>query len=105
MEPVRGVQSDESFRLLVEGVSDYAIFMLDTDGRIATWNPGAERIKQYKAEEIIGKSFTIFYPEEDVRAGKCDMELSQATRTGRFEDEGWRVRKDGTKFWANVVIS
>src|SRR5207248_3673936 len=82
---------------------EYAIFMLDPYGRVSSWNPGAERIKGYRADEIIGQHFSRFYPPED--AGKCDMELEVAARDGRFEDEGWRVCKDGTRFWANVVIS
>jgi PAS domain S-box-containing protein len=98
-------QSEMRSRLLIESIRDYAVFMLDTGGRVATWNPGAERIKGYKAEEIIGKSFTTFYSDEDIRSGKCELELSQAAAVGRFEDEGWRIRKDGTRFWANVVIS
>ncbi len=98
-------QQAELFRRLVESVRDYAIFMLDPTGCIATWNIGAERIKGYSANEIIGKHFSTFYPDEDVRAGKCEYELEEATREGRFEDEGWRVRKDGGRFWANVVIS
>jgi PAS domain S-box-containing protein len=93
----------ERFRVLVESVKDYAIFMLDAGGRVTSWNIGAERIKGYRAEEIIGQHFSRFYPLEDV--GKCEMELEVAAREGRFEDEGWRVRKDGTRFWANVVIS
>ena len=96
---------EERFRLLVESVKDYAIFMLDPSGHVTTWNAGAERIKGYTAEEIIGKHFSIFYPPEDVAAGKCERELEVATREGRFEDEGWRVRKDGSRFWANVVIT
>jgi PAS domain S-box-containing protein len=98
-------QSEERFRLLVESVKDYAIFMLDRNGVVATWNIGAERIKGYRAHEIIGSHFSRFYPEEDVRAGKCEMELERAVRTGVCEDEGWRIRKDGTRFWANVVIT
>src|SRR5205085_12297989 len=74
-------------------------------GRVATWNVGAERIKGYRADDIIGQHFSRFYPQEDVLAGKCEMELEVAAREGRFEDEGWRVRKDGTRFWANVVIT
>jgi PAS domain S-box-containing protein len=93
------------FRLLVESVRDYAIFILDGTGHITTWNPGAERIKGYKAEEIIGKHFSIFYPPEDVAAGKCERELVVATREGRFEEEGWRVRKDGSRMWASVTIT
>jgi PAS domain S-box-containing protein len=98
-------EGDELFRLLVANVRDYAIFALDPSGRIATWNIGAERIKGYLAPEIIGRHFSVFYPREDVRAGKCEMELEVAARDGRFEDEGWRVRKDGKRFWANVVIT
>ena len=97
--------SEERFRLLVESVKDYAIFMLDPHGFVATWNIGAERIKGYRSEEIIGRHFSQFYPEEDVRAGKCEMELERAAVDGRFEDEGWRLRKDGSRFWANVVIT
>ncbi|HEY6462475.1 MAG TPA: PAS domain S-box protein, partial [Polyangiaceae bacterium] len=97
--------SEVGFRLLVESVRDYAIFMLDPNGVVATWNTGAERIKGYRAEEIIGQHFSRFYPPEDVRAGKCEWELEGAERDGRFEDEGWRVRKDGSRFWANVVIT
>jgi PAS domain S-box-containing protein len=93
------------FRRLVDSVRDYAIFMLDPTGHVATWNAGAERTKGYSANEIIGRHFSIFYPAEDVAAGKCEMELEGADRDGRFEDEGWRIRKDGTRFWANVVIS
>jgi PAS domain S-box-containing protein len=96
---------EERFRLLVESVQDYAIFLLDSEGRIISWNIGAERIKGYRAEEIIGEHFSIFYPEQDVRAGKCEYELEIAAREARFEDEGWRVRKDGSRFWANVIIS
>jgi len=98
-------QSELRFRLLVEAVKDYAIFMLDPNGRIMTWNAGAERIKGYEAREIIGQHFSKFYEAEDVRAGKCERELEGAAREGRFEDEGWRLRKDGSKFWANVVIT
>ncbi len=97
-------RSEEMFRLLVESVKDYAIFMLDPGGHIMSWNAGAQRIKQYKPEEIIGKHFSIFYPEED-KYTKPAWELEVAVRDGRIEDEGWRVRKDGTRFWANVVIT
>jgi PAS domain S-box-containing protein len=97
--------SEERFRLLVQGVRDYAIFMLDSDGRVSSWNDGAEHIKGYKAGEIIGKHFSLFYPEEDVRAGKPGRELEAARQAGRFEDEGWRVRKDGSRFWASLVIT
>jgi PAS domain S-box-containing protein len=93
------------FRLLVESVKDYAIFMLDTGGHVATWNPGAERIKGYRADEIIGKHFSIFYPPEEIAAGKTERELEIATREGRFEEEGWRIRKDGSRMWASVTIT
>jgi PAS domain S-box-containing protein len=92
-------------RLLVESVKDYAIFVLDPGGHILTWNSGAQRIKQYTFEEIRGKHFSTFYPEEDKRARKPERELEIAIREGRVEDEGWRIRKDGTRFWANVVIT
>ena len=92
-------------RLLLESVSDYAIFMLDAGGHVASWNLGAERIKGYSADEIIGKHFSVFYPPDDVKAGKAADELRVAAEVGRVEDEGWRVRKDGERFWANVVIT
>ncbi|MEO7327803.1 MAG: PAS domain-containing sensor histidine kinase [Minicystis sp.] len=95
----------QRFRLLVESVMDYGIFILDPTGHVATWNVGAERLKGYAAKEILGKHFSVFYPPEDVAAGKCELELKEAARLGRFEDEGWRVRKDGSRFWANVVIT
>jgi PAS domain S-box-containing protein len=98
-------QSEEMFRLLVSSVKDYAIFMLDPTGHVASWNAGAHRIKGYDADEIIGKHFSTFYPEEDIRAGKPDYELVVARERGTFEDEGWRLRKDGSRFWANVVIT
>jgi PAS domain S-box-containing protein len=97
--------SEERFRLLVHSVRDYAIFMLDPQGRVSSWNEGAQRIKQYTAQEIIGRHFSTFYPPEDVAAGKTEWELEVARREGRVEDEGWRVRKDGTRFWANVIIT
>ena len=96
---------EELFRLLVSSVRDYAIFMLDETGHVASWNAGAERIKGYTADEIIGKHFSIFYTQPDLDTGKCELKLEVAARDGRCEDEGWRVRKDGTEFWANVVIS
>jgi hypothetical protein len=98
-------QSEAGFRLLVQSVRDYAIFMLDPTGHIATWNAGAERIKGYTAEEITGQHFSIFYPLEDKRAGKPARELEIAIRTGVYEEEGWRLRKDGSRFWASVVIT
>jgi PAS domain S-box-containing protein len=98
-------RSEERFRLLIEGVSDYAIFMLDANGRIATWNSGAERIKGYAANEIIGQHFSIFYPADAKESGWPEHELQTAAEVGRFVDTGWRVRKDGTTFWANVTIT
>ncbi len=98
-------QSTEIFQLLVSSVRDYAIFMLDPEGKIATWNLGAQRIKGYKPEEIIGRHFSAFYGEEDLRNGKPERELEIAKAEGSVEDEGWRLRKDGTRFWANVVIT
>ena len=97
--------SEERFRLLVEGVHEYAIILLDREGRVVSWNAGAERIKGYKAEEIIGRSFAMFYPPEDVAAGKPAMELKLAAEQGRWEEEGWRVRADGTRFWAAVLVT
>ncbi|HET9987978.1 MAG TPA: PAS domain S-box protein [Kofleriaceae bacterium] len=98
-------QEDNKFRVLVENARDYAIFMLDTTGHIASWNEGAQRIKGYSAREIIGQHFSKFYLDEESRTGKCERELETAMREGRFEEEGWRVRKDGTRFWANVMIA
>ena len=98
-------RSEERFRLLVEGVKDYAIFMLDRDGIVASWNGGAERIKGYKAPEIIGKHFSVFYPRDAVDKKWPEQELAMAREHGRFEDEGMRVRKNGTTFWASVVVS
>jgi PAS domain S-box-containing protein len=98
-------RSEERFRLMVENVVDYAILMLDVDGHVKTWNAGAERIKGYRADEIVGKHFSQFYPYSDVEAGKPRLELEVAAKEGRLLDEGWRVRKDGSTFWANVVIT
>ncbi len=98
-------RSEEQFRLLVEGARDYAIIMLDPNGNVATWNPGAERIKGYRADEILGKHFSKFYPHESLERGKPQHELEVAVAEGRFEDEGWRIRKDGSRFWANVIIT
>jgi PAS domain S-box-containing protein len=99
------LQSERVFRLLVEGSRDYAIFVLTPEGIVSSWNPGAERMKQYKASEIIGKHFSTFYSAQDKAAGKPERELKTAIKDGRLEDEGWRIRKDGTRFWANVVIT
>jgi PAS domain S-box-containing protein len=98
-------QSTEIFKLLVSSVRDYAIFMLDPEGYVSTWNDGARRIKGYAPEEIIGRHFSTFYGDEDLRDRKPERELEIARRDGRVEDEGWRLRKDGTRFWANVVIT
>jgi PAS domain S-box-containing protein len=97
--------SEERFRLLVEGAKDYAIFMLDPDGRVVSWNARAEHIKGYAAEEILGQHFSRFYPHEEIARGEPQQELRVAAAEGRFEKEGWRIRKDGSCFWANVVIS
>ena len=98
-------RSEEQFRSIVNSVEDYAIFLLDADGRITTWNPGAERIKGYRAEEIIGRDVDSFYTEEDIARDKPREALRLAASLGRYEDEGWRVRKDGSRFWADVVIT
>lgn len=99
------VTLDRLLRLLVETVRDYAIFVLDPTGHVMTWNPGAARLKGYSQDEIVGKHFSTFYQHDDVAAGKPAWELEVAERDGRVEDEGWRVRKDGSLFWANVVIT
>jgi PAS domain S-box-containing protein len=97
--------SDEGrYRMLVEAVTDYAIYMLDPKGIVSSWNPGARRFKGYELSEIIGKHFSNFYTEEDKAAGIPQRALETAVREGKFESEGWRVRKDGTKFWAYVII-
>jgi PAS domain S-box-containing protein len=98
-------RSEERFRLIVDGVRDFAIFMLDPSGRVSSWNPGAEHIKQYKAEEITGEHFSRFYSQEDIERGKPDQDLKMATLQGQLEEEGYRVRKDGSRFWASVVIT
>lgn len=98
-------KSEEVFRLLVQSVSDYAIFMLDTEGNIATWNEGAEQINGYSYDEIIGKHFSKFYTQEERDKKHPDNELRIAIAEGRYEEEGWRVRKDGTLLWANVIIT
>ena len=98
------LESEQRYRRLVEAVVDYAIFQLDPNGRIATWNTGAERIKGYTANEVIGKTLSTFYTEEDRQAGVVERALETAARTGKYEAEGWRVRKDGSRFWASVVI-
>src|SRR5262245_4387876 len=98
-------ESEEILQLFVNSVTDYALFLLDPQGHVMSWNRGAEQIKGYQAHEIVGQHFSRFYPPEDVAAGKPAWELQVAATEGRIEDEGWRVRKDGTRFWANVVIT
>ena len=98
-------ESERRFRLMVESVIDYAIFMLDSDGRVASWNAGAQRILGYSADEIVGQSLSQFYSREELERGKPQVELEAAKAEGRFEHEGWRVRKDGSTFWANVVVT
>src|SRR5690349_6434377 len=97
--------TESSFRLMVESVSDYAIVMLDPDGLVASWNTGAQRIKGYSADEILGQHFSSFYPADDIASGKPQRDLDLVTASGRHEDEGWRVRKDGSLFWANIVFT
>ena len=96
---------DEQFARLVANVQDYAIFLLDAQGHVRSWNAGAERAKGYRAHEILGKHFSIFYSKEDVDRGWPEEELEITAREGRLETEGWRYRKDGTRFWASVVIT
>ncbi|HEX9284994.1 MAG TPA: PAS domain-containing sensor histidine kinase, partial [Nitrospirales bacterium] len=98
-------QHDESFRLLIESVRDYAIFMITPQGLIDSWNAGAERMKGYRAEEILGQHFSRFYPPDEIQAGKPQTALHAALAKGRWEEAGWRVRKDGSRFWATTIIS
>jgi PAS domain S-box-containing protein len=98
-------QPDEAFRLLVESVQDYAIFMLDPEGHVVSWNEGAQRIKGYTPEEIIGQHFSVFYPPEEAQGAIPATELADAKANGHVEVEGWRLRKDGSRFWATVVIT
>jgi len=100
-----GLESPDVFRRLVYSVSDYAIFLLDPKGNVASWNPGAEKLKAYKAEEIIGKHFSVFYTPAALAIDRPNYELRVAAETGHFEDEGWRVRKDGSRFWSSIVIT
>ena len=104
-EPAVILAEEEQFRLLVESVTDYALFLLDSKGRVTTWNVGAERVKGHRADQIIGQHFSCFYPAEDVRDGKPAHNLERAVAEGRLTGEGWRLRKDGTRFWANVAIT
>lgn len=103
--PPAPLGNDDSFRLLVENVKDYAIVMLDPAGHVVSWNSGAQRIKGWRPEEIQGKHFSCFYPPNAIQRGLPEQELLTAAKEGRFEDEGWRMRKDGSQFWANVVIT
>src|SRR5262249_35184794 len=98
-------ENERRFRSMIEAVQDYAICLLDTEGRVATWNQGAERIKGYEAKEILGQPFECFYPREDIVAGQPRRALTAAASEGRYESEGWRVRKDGSRFWANAIIT
>jgi PAS domain S-box-containing protein len=98
-------ETEQRFRTLVDNVKDYAIYWLDPSGRIVTWNAGAERIKQYRAEEILGQHFSRFYTPEDVAAGEPERTLETAAAEGRVENEGWRVRRDGSRFWANTIVT
>jgi PAS domain S-box-containing protein len=102
---VKLVPAEERLGLLIDAVSEYAIFLLDAEGIVQTWNAGARRIKGYTDDEIVGRSFTAFYTAEDVAAGRPERALATATETGQCRDEGWRVRKDGSTFWANVTIT
>jgi len=97
--------SSDLMEILVQNISDYAIVLLDLEGRVISWNPAAERLKGYTADEILGQSFTAFYTAEDIESGKPHRELKMTADEGRFEDEAWRVKKDGTRFWANVVFT
>ncbi|HEX9107079.1 MAG TPA: PAS domain S-box protein, partial [Longimicrobiales bacterium] len=105
MGDITSTRSEEFFRLIVENVRDYAIFALDANGRVASWNAGAERIKGYTEAEILGAPYAIFFPPEDAARGKPQRLLATAVRDGRVEDEGWRVRKDGTRFWADAILT
>ena len=97
-------EDDSRYRVLVDAITDYAIYMLDVEGRISSWNAGAQRFKGYEAHEIVGRHFSQFYSEEDRAAGIPALALKTAAGEGRFEKEGWRIRKDGTRFWAHVLI-
>ena len=98
-------KTEEQFRLLVQGVPDYAIFMLDPDGDVSSWNLGAEKIKGYRSDEIVGKSFSLFYSDDDRNQNKPQLALAAAIRDGRVEEEGWRIRKDGSSFWASTILT
>src|ERR1700679_2578884 len=97
--------SEQQIRLMVDAIRDHAIFMLDAEGCVISWNPGAERLKGYEKDEIVGRHFSLFYPPEDIADGKPERELIVAASEGRVEDEGWRLRKDGSRFMASVIIN
>src|SRR5438094_209673 len=96
---------EEEFRLLVESIKDYAIFMIDATGHILSWNKGAEKIKGYSASEVLGKHISIFYTEQEIQKGEPENNLKKTKEKGRFETENWRVRKDGSRFWADIVFT
>jgi PAS domain S-box-containing protein len=99
------LQAQERFRLVIEGVRDHGVFMLDRDGRVSSWSPAAARISGHRADEILGRHFSVFYPEEDVAAGRPERELAEAAADGRYQEEGWRLRKDGSRYWADVEVA
>ena len=99
------IPKPELYKLMADRVLDYAIFLLDLEGKVCSWNAGAEAIKQYTAREIMGRHFSVFYTPADIARDWPNQELKRAMMEGRFEDEGWRVKKDGSRFWANVVIT
>src|SRR5580704_9104349 len=99
------LRDSEEFRLLVDEVADYAIYMLDPAGKVVSWNKGAERLKGYTAEEVLGRDVSLFFLPEDVAAGRPAAELARAAADGRTEEESWRLRKDGSRFWAEVVVT
>lgn len=103
--PEKILSTTQMLQSLVNNIKEYAIILLDKEGKVLTWNSAAQRLKGWTADEIIGQHFSRFYPPEDIERGKTAMELREATEKGRFEDEGWRVRKDGSRYWANVVIT
>ena len=102
--PKDSLISENPFKLLIQSIVDYAIYMLDPDGNVTSWNAGAERIKGFKADEIVGKHFSTFYTQEDRGAGMPQKVLETARREGKYAGEGWRVRKDGSRFWASIVV-
>jgi PAS domain S-box-containing protein len=104
-EGLNSKSTDDMLRLFIENAKDYAIVLLDINGKVLSWNMAAERLKGWKAEEIIGQSFARFYSPEDVQRGKPAIELEESKKNGRFEDENWRIRKNGDRFWANVIIT